>query len=271
MLKHNKKKNAYIVLEQLLSIMTRLAAQNKQNEAKFLLSVIKEHYNKKTVLSKEKQLFESLLKLSDLSEKDAEDILQETLSQASKINPKELEIAKANLINDISKRIDKDLFSVPVKDYKLMASAQMMFNEARNNENIITPVEKNKLKKMIIKNLTKKTVKEDKHEIDNFTFKVLLNKYNKKYTDIINEHQKEVLKSWTIFTVDGVEENIKPILEQKLNLIEKTLGANFDKKSDIQPMLQEAYGKVKNKKIEKIDENLIYEVMRYLDLVEDLS
>lgn len=270
MLKHNKKKNSYIVFEQLLSVMTRLAAQNKHNEAKFVLSVIKEHFKKNCALGKEKILFENILNYSNLKEKDADNILNETLDQAKDINPSELEKEKNRLITDVNNRLSSKLFSIPVKNYKLMASTQILFNETRMKDKIVTPIEQVKIKNQILKNLTKEKDEELIGEVDNLTYKVLLNKFNKKYTDILNEDQRDILSAWSLFVVGQDELKIRMALEEKLDLIKNIIQKNLNKKSDFSDLLKEAHQQILSKKIETIDEDLIYEVLRYFDLTEDL-
>lgn len=275
MLNHNKKKNAGIVYEQLVSLVTRLAANKKHTEAKAVVEIVKKHFKKGSLLNKEKKLFDCLTEQYGYDEKTAERILSETVEQAKLISENQLEKEKINLINDINKHVSAELYNIPLKNYKDLASIQILFNETRNGFKYSEPKERIKIQNNILKSLTKpKIIKEDV-EIDSFTYKILVNKFNKKYNKIINEDQKEVLKGWLNYLVTSDTPSFQKLLENKIQKVKLALSQHMtsDKheEEDYTPLLKEAYQETINFDFSTIDESVVYKVMRYLDVCEDLE
>lgn len=276
MLKHNKKKNAGIVYEQLISLITRLAANKQHNEAEFVMEVMKKYYNNKTALGKERKLFSIISESDKLSDKDAHSILTETLDEASKIDHNQLEKEKISLINEINFKLSTSLYDIPLKGYKSYASAQILFNEARQNYKYTTPKERTKLKNSLLKTLTEgRGDKKDDVKVDNFTYKVLVNKFNKKYSKLISEDQRAILKEWVIYLTSGNKDRLVSVLTEKTGKIKKALNKHINeekhKDSDYGGMLKEAYSKVSSTTFDDVDEEKVYEVMKMFDVCEDLD
>lgn len=275
MIKHNKKMNAGIVYEQLISLITRLATEKKHKEANFVLEVVKKYFGKNTLLGKERRLITSMIENQGYSKKDAERILNETLEEIKKIPEDKLKKEKLALINTINKDISKDLYSISLKNYKDLASIQILFNEARNGYKYTTPKERIKIQNKILETITKSPTINKDIEVDNFTFKVLVEKFNKKYNKLINEDQKEILKGWLQFLIDSNENSLKKLLESKIEKIKLILSKNLDakkhKNEKYGEMLKEAYAKIINFNIKQLNESVVYEIMRFFDVCEDLD
>lgn len=274
MIKHNKKRNSFLVYEQLVTLATRLTVEGCKNEAGAVLNLIKEHFNKETEISKELKLFNSVLGLKEKNKKTAGSIVEEALREASQINDDKLEQEKTKLIEDINFKLSKDLHKIPVKNYKTAASFQILINEARTKKTQTTPVERVKIKNFLVETMSKPEEKILEEKIDGMTFAILCKKFNKRYDALMNEDQKEILSTWSKFLIDTNEEKANSILENKINKIKDYLrteiGSSKHKDSEYQPMLKEAYSNIVNKKPE-LTENGIYEIMKYFDLVEDLK
>jgi hypothetical protein len=120
-------------------------------------------------------------------------------------------------------------------------------------------------------------VKEESFEMDNVTFNILVNKFNKKYGPCINEDQKSILKAWTKSLLIEYKTEIKNVLVEKVDMIRREVSRAINKKSeksaDYYELLIEAKQLLSSKKVDddSLNEEFIYEVMRYCDLVEDLK
>ena len=158
-LKHNKKTNSAIVFEQLVKVATRLALENKKKEAKDIIDLIKKYYKNESNLGKERKLIFSLVEKRNVPQEEANEILFECLSEAKHINEKKLQEEKNNLLSYINKNLGKEFYSIPVENYKFLASVQILFNEERNKYKNTTPQERIKIKKEIISNLSEETSK----------------------------------------------------------------------------------------------------------------
>lgn len=274
MLKHNKKKNSQIIFEQLMILATRLALNSKKKQAKEVLRIVKEHYKPGTELGREKKLFDAITSNSAKTVEEAEAILVEVLNEVKFIKEKPLDREKVILVNKIIDTIGKELFSIPVKEYKLLASTQILFNETRNNFKHSNPGERVKIKKILIENLNKKPAVDEIGEVDNLTNKIVIKKFNEKYSSIMNEDQKEVFSGWMDFLFEQEEDKIISLLENKRQNAKITLQILSENKkhdsSEYKMMLEESISKL-SEPIKNVDENLVYETMRYFDLIEDLE
>lgn len=277
-LKHNKKKNSLIVYEQLLTLATRLASNKKVNEFNFILETIKDFYSPNKMLGREKKILQSITESTTKDEKECDDLISECIKEYSLIDHKKLDLEKVALINKINKHIGSNLFSIPVKKYKVYASAQILFNEQLNGFKSSDPAERVKLKKILKENLSVSVANQQEDvEIDNVTYKILINKFNEKYGPFINEGQKEILKCWLKSLVTEDKSELKSVLQNKISLakeeVSKFLKSKSAKSSENYELLIEAKQMLSTKNIEDdtVTEDFVYEVMRYCDLVEDLK
>ena len=274
MLKHNKKRNSFIVYEQLITLATRLAAGNNNTEANYVIGIIKEYYSPKTNLGKEYKLMRSVFETKARSKEVAKDILQEALSEGSTISEENLNFEKGRLINAVNKSFSKDFYKIPVKNYKHAASLQILMNESRSDQVDTDPAERANIKNMLIENLAKKEPPKNKENVDNLTLSLMIQKFNKRYANVMNEDQREILAVWTNYLINKNEDQARTILEDKVSKLKSSLTSLVATKGreakELKSYLQEANDKLKNSQFE-LNENSIYEVMRYFDLAEDLK
>lgn len=275
-LKHNKKKNTGIIYEQLIALMSRLVANKKQKEADIIYEIVLNNFKIGSEILKEKKIFDSLKESQALTKENALKILEQALKQSKNINTQKLEKEKISLINEISLKLDKSFFKIPLKNYKSLASIQIILNEERDGFKFTDPKERVKISNNIINSLCKKTKEEPKQNIDNFTYKILLNKFNKKYQDIINEDQKEILKEWIMYLLSGNQEKFKNLLNIKYEDLNKKV--NFEilnevhKNKPYYELLVETSKTLKNIINSNIlEEENIYKFMKFYELIEDLE
>lgn len=276
MLKHNKKKNSLIVYEQLLTLATRLAHNKKVNEFNFVVETVKSFFSPSTALGKEKKILQSVTESKLKTDTDAELLLKECLNEYSVINQRNLELEKVALINRINKQIGPELFKLPVKNYKLYASAQIMVNEHANGFKDSSPTERVKIHTILKENIKAQPVIVEDIEIDNVTYKILINKFNEKYGPHINENQAAILKLWLKSLVTEDFSEVKKEILGKVKMIKeeisKALKVKNSKSSEYYELLMEAKQTLSGYNEDKeINEDLIYEIMRYCDVVEDLK
>lgn len=275
MLKHNKKTNAGIVFQQLLATTTRLAASNHVNEAKFVMSIIKKHFSPKTALGKERKLIESLTSQQSKSKEECVQIFEETLREAATIDPKQLEREKQSLITSIKKNLGDSLYNLKVEGYKEMASAQILFNEARNGFRFTTPQERVQAKNTLIESMVV-NVSENKEEvppISKAVLKVAVKKFNNKYSKMLNEDQQDVLRAYLNYQTTKNSSELENVLKEKVSklYVSMDLLKEDENCSEFAEQLTEVKKKVGEFDCKNVTEDSIYEVMRYFDLVEDLD
>ena len=230
-LKHNKKKNSLIIYEQLLTLAARLASLKKPTEFDFVISFVKEHFSPSTNIGKERKVLQNLTETRCLDESEANQIISECVEEIKLIDSTQLEKEKVKLINEINLNFGADLFKIPIKNYKLYASAQILMNENRNNFSFSLPKERAKIKNLLKENFLQKTGKEElPYEVDNFTYNLLINKFNKKYGSFINEDQKHILSNWIKYQITENDSTIVPVLKEKVKKLQKTINESLSKK-----------------------------------------
>lgn len=274
MLRHNKKRNSFVVYEQLVSLTTRLAAQGNKREASMVVEIIKEYYNPNTEIGKEFKIMDAVLSSKGHKKEVASDIVAESLVESKKLSQKKLDKEKTKLIERINRSLAKTLFNIPIRDYKIAASVQILMNEARTQNADTTPVERAKVKNLLVERLSRSNKKAEKVQVDNLTLAVLVSKFNKRYSQVMNEDQKDVLSAWTTFLIDSDHNKAQIALTQKVDKLKLSLSSLMDSKihnkTEHGPLLKEAYSNLVSRPID-VNETVVYEVMRYFDLVEDLN
>lgn len=272
-LKHNKKKNGRIVYEQLMILSTRLALSGHAKEANHVIKIVKERFSPKTMLGKEKKIFDSILETANMQEEEARTVISEAIEESKSINEEKIERERLALINCVTREVGKDLFSIPVKDYKLMASTQILFNEGRSNYKYSSPKERVKIKGMLKEHMTREVVGED-YEMDDFTFKILKRKFNEKYSAIMNEDQRDILSGWFGFLMTNDAPKFRRLLEEKVEKareeIDYTMIRPEHSGAEYNQMLTEARIELDKDYTTEINESNVLKIMKYFDLVEDL-
>jgi len=223
--------------------------RNKKSRA---LSIFKKFFTKNSMLNKELSLYNEILKsgkhLSKKTENQINYYIDDILEIRKRLNEGELKKEKYALINEIKNSFDIDLFfRTPIDDYRVIASIYKLFEGAvkqsnvnesidyspidliQSRYNIIEYIMNDDVKKSVLINNIKndnkvleKYKKQDK-DIQLLTYKLLIEKFNKKYGDL-NYGQKNLLKTYinNFSNVDVLKEYVnKEIarINSKINTI----------------------------------------------------
>ena len=278
-IKHSKYKNTGILFELLVRQITADTLKGGDSPA---IDILKEHFIK-TSLGREYKLYESVLKSKVLNEGRANMVISTILESSSKFNRTSLRKQKYNLINEIKKHYDLDVFfGAKIKNYKELASLYTLIEgynskEASNSQQIID----NKV--TLLEHLTKKEVSTNSKEsvlkefstydkdVRTLTYKVLLEKFNDKYDTLTND-QKQVLKEY-INSVDSTPDlrnfyNVK-IIELK-SILNKESKNIKDKATQIK-ITEVAKFLIELKKTDKVGDNNLVDLLRYYQLISEIQ
>lgn len=280
-IKHSKYRNTGLIYELLVKQIAADVLENKESKA---IQVLKKYYSGKTTLAKEYKLYEFVVKNNSVSQAKAETIISTITEVSRKFNQKILKKEKYDLISEIKEKYNIDeFFSVDVRDYKALASLYCLL-EAQNNSNLVDPNFLINNKTTLLEHLTSKKQNEEdvkdslieqygKYDKDLklLTFKILLEKFNEKYIDLLPE-QKNILKEFItsvnsskkLFTL--VNKELKKIAEEVAKLGEKVTDDIIKIKLDevsksITPL----------KKTDKVTDTHLINLMQYYDLVNELN
>ena len=280
-IKHSKYRNTGLIYELLVKQIAADVLENKESKA---IQVLKKYYSGKTTLAKEYKLYEFVVKNNSVSQAKAETIISTITEVSRKFDQKILKKQKYELISEIKANYNIDeFFSVDIRDYKALASLYCLL-EAQNNSDLVDPSFLINNKTTLLEHLTSKKQNElnvkdslieeySKYDKDLklLTFKILLEKFNDKYKDLLPE-QKNILKEFItsvnsskkLFTLVNTE--LKKIAEEVAKLGEKVTD------DIIKIKLDEVSKSIKPlKSTDKVNDSHLINLMQYYDLVNELN
>ena len=278
--KHSKFRNTGLIFELLVK---QIASDTLNNRDSAAVSLVKKYFTGKTALAKEFKLYEFIAKNKNISQSKAEAIVSTITEISRRLDQKELKEAKYNLISDIKENYNvEEFFSIQIRDYKPFAALYCLL-EAQNNTDLVDPNVLVENKTTILEHLTsspqkeenvKDTLIEDYAKYDKdlrlLTFKILLEKFNDKYKDLLPE-QKNILKEF----ITSVNSNarLRNIVNEELNKIASDVKDLVSKVKDevVKIKLEEVSKSITPiSKTEKITDSHLVNLMQYYDLVNEL-
>ena len=280
MIKHSKYKNTGILFELLVRQATSDLMSNKNPVA---VKIFKKYFTN-TELSKEYDLYNTVLNAPKLNETKADILISTITEQAKKLDREKLDKEKYNLIKEVKKNYDLDnFFKAKIDAYKVYASVYTLIEatiarSATDTKQIVT----NKL--TLLEHITKETLterkvaskvveefmKEDK-EIRVLAYKILVEKFNDKYSTLSTE-QKDLLKEY-INNISDTKQ-LRSYLNTKLIEVKVELSSLKDKAQDkvLQIKLNEVLNFVKPiGPNESIKDEVLIGLMQYYQLVNELK
>lgn len=201
-IKHSKYKNTGLIYELLVKQITSDLVARKESPA---ITILRKYFGEKSALVQEFKLYKTIQEAKGLPTIKADTLISATLRASKKINLQELKKLKYNLISDIKESYDlENFFSVVVPEYKSLAATYCLFEAERSDElidpqsivsNKVTLLEHITSRQQDVKDVQENLIEEfsnyDK-DLRLLTFKILLEKFNEKYADLLPE-QKAVL------------------------------------------------------------------------------
>lgn len=280
-IKHSKYRNTGLIFELLVK---QIAADTLSGAESPAVGILKEFYASKTSLAKEYKLYDLVTKSKGVNQKRAEAIVSTITEVSRKLNQDALKNQKYKLISEIKKHYNLDeFFSIQVRDYKALAAMYCLL-EAQNNEELVDPQYLVDNKITILEHLTDKsqnseevkdTLIEEYSKYDKdlklLTFKILLEKFNNTYKDLLPE-QKNILKEF--ITSVNSKKRLLNIVNEELNKLSEEVERLSSKVTDevVKIKLEEVAKTIKPlKSTEKIGDTHLVNLMQFYDLVNELK
>ena len=270
--KHSKLRNTGLLFEFLLRQVT-VDVLNKKKESP-ALKIIKSQFNEHTEMGRELALYNMLVTKKFKSDKKADFFLSEVIRQRGKLNNTSLRREKYNVIASIKEHYSvNQLFSSKVPNYKVFASIYKLFEGISE----LDADEKTESYFIIIENVTTlKSKKESSYIPEDFkdkdlrilSYKTLLEKFNKKYTNLSDE-QKKVLKEY-ISNISNTN-NFSVFVERQIPKLKTKLNDKVKKVKDkvLRIKLKEAINCVDKfclNESKQTDDNSVVQLLRYYEL-----
>ena len=280
-IKHSKFRNTWLIFELLVK---QIAADTLNKKDSPAIEILKKHFTGRTSLVREFKLYEFILKNKGIGQNKAETILSTITEISKKLNRNTLKEQKYSLISDIKKGYNiNEFFSIQVADNKALASLYCLL-EAQNNNELVDPNLLVNFRSTLLEHLT--TEKQDAEEVKDtlieeygkydkdlklLTFKILLEKFNDKYKDLLPQ-QKNILKEF--ITSVNSQTRLRTLVNEELTNIKNEVSKLSTRVKDevVKIKLDEVAKTIKtlsNK--EKINDNHLVNLMQYYDLVNELK
>ena len=276
-LKHSKYKNTGILFEMLVR---KLTSETLSSNKSTTVDIIKKYFGRNTELSKELQLYNTLFKEQFKSEAQALDYIRTVKATHTKLNQSALKRQRYNLVKEISEKFVFDNMSkMHISNYKVLASINMIFehDETDNPKQIMeckTAIIENGLLTERVK--TKKDPILEKFEsqpkeIRLLTYKLLVDKFNQKYSGL-DESQKQLLNKYITHVNDTatLREYVQTIIPKIKKQLAELATPIDDRVVKIKVQkLSEMLCNVENMKT--IKETHVLSLLRYFDLIRELK
>jgi len=167
-----------------------------QKEADIAISILERHFSKDSELYREFRLFHSLTHTRIESEDIAKRIISESRVASKKHDPSRLNKEKSSLIKDINHKINENNFySRKIGPYKIFATVQALLNEWRGAGSLF-PEEVVRYETLLEEWLTRQDGKiqiRSNPDANPFVLRIMLEKFNDKYGEALNERQTALL------------------------------------------------------------------------------
>jgi hypothetical protein len=214
--KHSKFKNTGILFELLVRQIASDTLSGVQCKATTILS---EFFKKNSELSKEYYLYNTLLQTKYEGNQDkAVHLIETVISQRKSLNNNELRKQKYNLVKKINECYKINEFvKAKINNYKELASIYQLFESCIGNVpateivdsrfTLIEHITNNKKNKSSVETIKENTTKEFDsldRDMQLFSYKKMLEIFNKKYQNLNNE-QKNLLREY----INNISDNVK--------------------------------------------------------------
>lgn len=280
-IRHSKLRNTGLIFELLVK---QIAADTLKNVDSPAVQLIKKHFTGKSFLVREFKLYEFISKNKGVNQAKAEAIISTITEVSRKIDRKALRNQKYALISDIKENYNvEDFFAIQVDNYKSLAALYCLL-EAQNSNDIVDPNFIVSNKTTLLEHLTsskqdkdnvKDTLIEEYSKYDKdlrlLTFKILLEKFNSNYKDLLPE-QKYILKEF-ITSVNSTKKLHKLVNEemQKISTQVNELSSRVADKVVKIKLDEIAKSIVPLTATEKVTDIHLVNLMQYYDLVNELK
>ena len=203
--RHNKKRNTAFIYEALVRELTKCIVAKDLKRRGIVVSIVREHFAKGSVLRQELDLYKTIYESNDLQKHTCERLISEVKSSHDTLDREQIFKEQTALINKINRSLSKDVFANFVPNYKNLATiAQILNPETSIKHRVLL---EGRLAEALSAN--EDSQPEKMAPIDNLLYKTFVKKFNEQYTGKLLEEQQQLLSRFIAsFHDDGVELNI---------------------------------------------------------------
>jgi len=184
------------------------------------------------------------------------------------IDPTGLFKLQSQMIGEINKEIDSDIFNNFVPNYKTLATIDQLFS-------VKTPIRnKMMLENELVSFMTEDSVISEESEIDDVVVKTFVEKFNNKYTDNLLEEQKNLLTQY-ISSFSDNSLSLKVYLNEEISRLKHKLNEaksskEFLEDTDMLNRLNQIIEKLNSYSSAEINDEVLLTVLRTQSLTKEI-
>jgi hypothetical protein len=199
-LRHNKKRNTAFLYELLVKQYAIASLQENKKLCSEIKETLASFFRAGKPLANELALYKNLYETNSIDGFTAMRLVQESYNAYQKLDEKELFNEQTKLINWINKNVGQDAFDTFVPNYKTLATISQIFGgETDVKQKVI-------LERKLVGTLIERPQQQKKAElqpIDNLVYRTVVQNFNKKYNETLNESQRRLIESYVMSITDG--------------------------------------------------------------------
>tara|TARA_Y100000034_G_scaffold127258_1_gene179781 strand:- start:1166 stop:1981 length:816 start_codon:yes stop_codon:yes gene_type:complete len=267
--KHNKKRNTVFLYEILVRELTKSIIKKNKKRKSNVLSILKEHFKKGTILQKELQLYKDTLTSEEMDPHTAEKYIFETKAAHQRLDKGEVFREQSEVISKINKFLSKSVFSNFVPNYKDLATLSQLFDEDVTVKNRVL-LEKKIIADLISTSKEKKVMK----SIGNLAYKTFIEKFNSQYEGLLEE-QKQLLNHYIIsFSNDSID--LKIYLNEEITRLIEIVDSSLEldeikEDTNMTDSTKKVLDLIAGIKLKPINESTIRQVLKIQGLAREIQ
>ncbi len=271
-MRHNKKRNAAIIYEQLVRFISKSLIDGNVDQAREAMAIVREHFAPGTHLHREFKLFNALVRTTVNTESIALRILDEAKKAAKQHDFAALDREKGILIKSINKRLNQPMFfEQRVPDYRSFATVQTLLNDWRMgmNADIARIVEyEQKVSKMLCEQKQVESL-EKSGRISKLSVDIMKKKVCEKVSQELTTEQFKMVK----MSLVGDKTNLVPLLEKTKRDAFETIGEFSHKNNNgiLKEKLNEVKMQIENLSSSDITEENVSKFLLLNKMIEEMT
>lgn len=276
--KHNKRRNSLLIYEFLVRTISKSIIDDNKKKSATALKILKRHFKPGTELYKEFRLMNALAKTTVSSEHTAASILSEAKNAVKSFDGQKLDREKSILIRNINHTLnDENFYDQHVNEYREFATIQTLINEwqsASKDLHVVAKFEDQLMKQLVTEKVSTadSTISEDTTGSARLLMKVMTKKLNEKYSGVLNEQQKSLIKAYAYSTASDDQTSISMKLQEiKTELIDLIDSYETVANDYLKNKLQETKSTLLSESLELVDDETVTRFMLYSKLKDELE
>jgi hypothetical protein len=203
----------------------------------------------------------------------ANSLIEEVSTLRKTIDKKKLFNEQTMILSEINRNLPSEVFNNFVSDYRHIGNIYLYFSGAAD-----MPIKQRvSLREAIINDISNPEAKKSNtlEPVDSITYSIMIRKFNEKYSNNLNEHQKALIRTYLCSDKDDTE--FKVYLNEELGRLKGILSTQLQtNKNIIEDSVMVENGKkimgiLENIHINNYTDDMVQSVMKIQKLVEEMD